>query len=70
MQPGKKIEITSDELREGDSVDVFLVLSGRGGRPSQSVVEFLDSLPPGPRSYATWEEVGRRFQEDRDAWDR
>jgi len=38
--------------------------------PRRSVLEFLDSLPSGPRSAPTWDEVERRFQEERDAWDR
>ncbi len=38
--------------------------------PSRSVLEFLDALPPGPRSAPTWDEIERRFQEERAAWDR
>ena len=38
--------------------------------PRRSVLEFLDALPPGPRSPPTWDEIERRFQEERDAWDR
>ena len=38
--------------------------------PRRSVLEFLDALPPGPRSAPTWDEIERRFQEERDAWDR
>jgi hypothetical protein len=67
--PGKKIEITADELREGDRVDVFLVVSKRDKGTSPSLVEFLDSLPPGPRSFATWEEVERAFKQERDSWE-
>jgi hypothetical protein len=70
VQSGSKIEITAPELQEGQDVDVFLV-----ARPSEtpsrpSVLEFLDALPPGPRSAPTWDEVDRQFQEERDAWDR
>ena len=38
--------------------------------PLRSVLEFLDALPPGPRSAPTWDEIERRFQEERNAWDR
>lgn len=38
--------------------------------PRRSVLDFLDALPPGPRSAPTWDEIERRFQEERDAWDR
>jgi hypothetical protein len=30
----------------------------------------LDSLPPGPRSAPTWDEIERQFREERGAWDR
>jgi hypothetical protein len=70
VQPGNKIEITAPELNEGQDVDVFLI-----PRPSElpsrrSVLEFLDALPPGPRSAPTWDEIDRQFQAERDAWDR
>ena len=41
-------------------------------RPSPSVVlaEFLETLPPGPRAFPSWEEYERRLAEERDAWDR
>lgn len=70
VQHGKRIEISSDELREGESVDVFLVMPDRSARGHGAIVEFLDSLPAGPRSYGTWEDVERRFQEERNSWDR
>lgn len=70
VQSGNKIEITSNELQEGDSVDVFLVIPNRVRPSHPSIVEFLDSLPAGPRSYVTWADFDRRFQEERDAWDR
>jgi hypothetical protein len=38
--------------------------------PRRSVLEFLDALPPGPRSAPSWDEIERQFQEERDAWDR
>lgn len=70
VQHGKRVEITSDELREGESVDVFLVMPNRSALEHGSIVEFFDSLPAGPRSYRTWEDVERRFQEERNSWDR
>lgn len=70
VQPGKKIEITCDDLREGDCVDVFLAMPTRSAAASVPIIEFLDSLPADPRSYPSWEELERRFQEERDSWDR
>jgi hypothetical protein len=70
VQPGNKIEITAPDLRDGQEVDVFLIPRAVESPPRRSVLEFLDSLPPGPRSAPTCDEIERRFQEERDAWDR
>jgi len=35
-----------------------------------SVLEFLDALPPGPRSFGTWKEVEQHLQTKRESWDR
>ena len=35
-----------------------------------SMLEFLESLPPGPRAFPTWEEYERHLQEEKDAWER
>ncbi|HVA50548.1 MAG TPA: hypothetical protein VNH11_29655 [Pirellulales bacterium] len=70
VQVGNKIEIASDQLREGDRVDVFLVVSETANPSAPSLVDFLDSLPSGPRSYPTWEEAEQGFQDDRNSWDR
>jgi hypothetical protein len=68
--PGSRIEVDAPGLPEGEEVDVFLVASGAKDRSHPSILEFLDSLPPGPRSYPTWEEVEKHFQEERESWDR
>lgn len=70
VQSGNKIEITAPHLQEGQEIDVFLVPRPPAGPPRPSVIEYLDSLPEGPRSAPTWDEIERRFQEERDAWDR
>jgi hypothetical protein len=69
VQSGNKIEITAPELKEGQDVDVFLIPRPPATQPPRSVLQFLDSLPPGPRSARTWDEIERQFQEERDAWD-
>jgi len=62
------------ELADGTAVRV--AVTPVQGPPAEattnrpSVVEFLASLPPGPRSYATWEEFEKSFQQERDAWER
>jgi hypothetical protein len=70
VQAGNKIEISAPGLHEGEDVDVYLVPREQGAPSRPSVLELLDSLPAGPRSARTWDEVERRFQEERDAWDR
>lgn len=77
--PGHRVEIVAPELTEGESVDVFVVMpntanvlpaaeakSGQRG----SIWEMIQSLPPGPRSASTWEEIEQNLQEDRNSWDR
>lgn len=71
VQSGNRIEITAPELKEGQDVDVFLIPRPSATyHPRRSVLEFLDSLPPGPRSAPTWDEIERQFQAERDAWER
>ena len=70
--PGHRLEIVAPELTDGDAVDVFVVMGATPAptMPKVSLIEFLDSLPPGPRSAPTREEIERTLQEDRDSWDR
>jgi hypothetical protein len=70
VQSGNKIEISAPGLHEGQDVDVYLVPRPAATPSRPSVLEFLDSLPEGPRSAPTWDEVERQFQQQRDAWDR
>jgi hypothetical protein len=68
--PGNKIEINVPELPEGTSVEVFLVLSKSPESQRHSALEFLDSLPAGPRSSRTWIEIEQYIQEERNSWER
>lgn len=70
VQPGNKIEIADPELIEGAQVEVTIVMHRTPQPALRSILDFLDSLPPGPRSYSTWEEFERRFQEERNSWER
>lgn len=72
VQAGHKLEINSPELPEGEEVDIFVVLptTPKSGSGKQFLMDFLASLPPGPRSASTWEEIERNLQQDRDSWDR
>ena len=69
--PGKRIELTAPELLEGATVEVIVVLpSPVPPVAREHVIDIVASLPPGPRSAPTWEEVERQFREERDAWDK
>ena len=71
VQPGGRIEITVSGLAAGETVDVVVVpRHSSTSKQAPSLLEFFQTLPPGPRGAATWEELDRQFQEERDAWDR
>jgi hypothetical protein len=71
VQPGGKIEIVSESLPVGEMVNVVILPTEPViKRPTGDVVEFLKSLPPGPRSFKSWEDVEREVQAERNAWDR
>ncbi|MHB1422015.1 MAG: hypothetical protein ACYC3I_02225 [Gemmataceae bacterium] len=68
--PGHRLEISSPELPEGAKVEVIVVLPERPQAKFASALEFLESLPPGPRAFPTWEEYERHLREEKDSWDR
>ncbi|MDQ2687254.1 MAG: hypothetical protein M3Y28_05240 [Armatimonadota bacterium] len=72
VQPGNKIEVTAPELREGESVDVFLILPEPAKPACHSALEFLRSLPQSstPRAFPTWDEYEAHLQGERNSWDR
>ena len=48
--PGHRLEISAPELPEGARVEVIVVLPEKPEPCRISMLEFLESLPPGPRS--------------------
>jgi hypothetical protein len=68
--PGHRLEISAPELPEGAKVEVIVVLPEKPQPHRMSVLEFLESLPPGPRSFPTWEEYEKHLQEEKNAWER
>jgi len=68
--PGHRLEISSPELPEGTKVEVIVVLPETPQPLRISVLEFLESLPPGPRAFPTWEEYEKHLQEEKNAWER
>ena len=67
--PGKKIQISSGSLVEGQPVDVFVVTSAPSHRRHRSVLKMLKSGAP-PGIFTTVDEVDDRIREERDSWDR
>ncbi len=67
--PGQRIEISSPELPEGARVQVIVVWPAASPARFGSALEFLDSLPAGPRAFKTWEEYERHLEEERHAWE-
>ncbi|MGH7174173.1 MAG: hypothetical protein ACRELG_28220 [Gemmataceae bacterium] len=68
--PGHRLEISHPELPEGAKVEVIVVLSEKPQAKFASALEFLESLPPGPRAFPTWEEYEKHLQEEKNAWER
>jgi hypothetical protein len=65
--PGHKIEFSDKSLPEGAEVTVTVELTPQGKRIS--AIEYLKSLPPRARLYATLEEASNAIREERDSWE-
>jgi hypothetical protein len=68
--PGHRLEVCAPELPEGATVEVIVVLPETPRPQKVSMLEFLESLPPGPHAFPTWEEYERHLREEKDAWER
>ena len=68
--PGHRLEISAPELPEGAKVEVIVVLPENPQPRRVSMLEFIESLPPGPRAFPTWEEYEKHLREEKDAWER
>jgi hypothetical protein len=64
---GGRVEIASPDLLEGQIVEVTVVPRPKTPASGPNILEFFDSLPPGPRGAKTWEELERHFQEERNS---
>lgn len=67
--PGHRVEINALELPEGATVEVTVVLREKPASAFQSAHEFLQSLPPGPRAFDTWEEYEEFLRKEKDSWE-
>jgi hypothetical protein len=69
VKAGHRLEIVSPELPEGDMVEVTVVLPEKSAVPSpRKVLDYLNSLPDVPRSFATPQEVNEYLRKERDQW--
>jgi len=68
--PGHRLELCAPELPEGVRVEVIVVMPPALSKPRMSMLEFLETLPPGPRAFMTWEEYEQHLREEKGAWER
>lgn len=61
--------VPSAPLPEGARV-VVTVVPDMAITRRLSMLEFVRTLPPGPRAFDTWEEYEKHLREEKDAWDR
>ena len=67
--PGNRVEVYAPQLPEGAKVEVTVVLAEQPTQERVSLIDFLKTLPPGPRAFKTWEEYERFLQEEKNSWD-
>lgn len=67
--PGNRIVLQTDQLREGQDVEVTITPRvGPNDSSPVDVLEHIRTLPPGPRSADTWEELEANIRKERDSW--
>ncbi len=64
------VVVPNAPLPEGAKVEVTVVSPAAISESRLSMVAFLQSLPPGPRAFKTWEEYERHLRQEKDAWER
>ncbi len=68
--PGNRVEFSDPELQEGARVEVIVVLPEKVKTKYGSALEFLETLPPGPHAFDTWEEYEQFLRKEKDSWER
>ena len=64
------VVVPNSPLPEGANVEFVVVSPTKTSPQFRSALEFLESLPPGPRAFKTWDEYERFRREERNSWDR
>lgn len=67
--PGGKIEVTNQELQEGELVEIIVLLPQAPPTAQRSALDVL-SEAPGQRIFKTAEDVDAYLAQERDSWDR
>ena len=67
--PGHRLEISDPGLPEGATVQVIVLLPEPTATPKRSMLEFLNSLPPGPHLFETPADADRYMREERESWE-
>ena len=62
--------VPNTPLPEGVTVEILVVPPANREPPFISALDFIESLPPGPRAFPTWEEYERFLKEEKDSWER
>jgi hypothetical protein len=70
VKPGHRVEVVAPEFVEGDEVEVIVSPRATGSPATPTLLEFVDSLPDGPRAFATWDEYEQHLRRERESWDR
>ena len=66
----KGVVVPNSPLPEGVKVEVTVLSPEKTAPQFGSALEFLESLPPGPRAFKTREEYEQFLREERNSWDR
>ena len=67
--PGKKIEVTSPSLVEGEQVEVFIVFPDAAHGRRRSVMDIIETTSP-PEVFKTADDADRHLERERNSWDR
>ena len=64
------VVVPNSPLPEGATVEVIVLVPEQPKWRRMSMLEFLETLPAGPRAFPTWEEYEGHLREEKDSWDR